>query len=218
MTPTPFPNHQTYPTLTTNNKFSYKENIPTLIKNNNKTVTSDMVVAWPFQHRCMSKLHAMQITNFQSQVRHFRRAKKVRIYVKICSKRAHFCNFLRISAHFWTFGLLVLSIYGFWTYKNFKEKSWKLNVQFDGEKDWCGVRIGKEQRSYDCCRSSLGRVFHLRCIHQYWLGSSRTNCSIAFVYSVVIHSSGSSLSAHSSGKMILFAPISKKKRFSILLL
>ena len=57
--------------------------------------------------------------------------------------------------------------------------------------------------------SSFGRCFHLRCSHQYWLGSSRTNSSIALVYSAVIHSNGSSLSAHSSGKITRLTPISK---------
>ncbi len=57
--------------------------------------------------------------------------------------------------------------------------------------------------------SSFGRCFHLRCSHQYWLGSSRTNSSIALVYSAVIHSNGSSFSAHSSGKITRLTPISK---------
>jgi hypothetical protein len=61
----------------------------------------------------------------------------------------------------------------------------------------------------ESCLCSFGRCFHRRCSHQYWVGSSRTNCSIALVYSAVTQRSGSSLSAHSWGKIMRVTPTSK---------
>jgi hypothetical protein len=44
----------------------------------------------------------------KSQVPFFISVKKRAFSLSFCSKRAHFCQFLRIFAHFWTFSLLHL--------------------------------------------------------------------------------------------------------------
>jgi len=62
-----------------------------------------------FNIAALANLMPHQRTIFQSQVRHFKRATKLRIFAKICSKCAHFCQFLRISAHFCTYVLMHLN-------------------------------------------------------------------------------------------------------------